>query len=155
MVETFKAAHAHQGVSFVEILQNCVIFNDAAWDPVYAKENRDHQMLTLEAGKPLLFGKNKEKGIRLNGLCPEIVDVETTAPGDILIHQPEHPSPLYSQMLATLGLPDFPTPIGVIRKIERPTYESLIHQQVEDAKAKRGTGSWKELLHGNSTWTVK
>jgi 2-oxoglutarate ferredoxin oxidoreductase subunit beta len=155
MVETFKAAHAHQGVSFVEIFQNCVIFNDSAWDPVYAKENRDHQMLILEAGKPLLFGKNKEKGIRLNGLVPEIVDVATAAPGEILTHQPDHPSPLYSQMLATMGLPDFPTPVGVIRQIERPTYELLIQKQMEDAKAKRGTGSWKELLHGSSTWTVE
>lgn len=155
MVETFKAAHAHQGVSFVEIFQNCVIFNDSAWDPVYSKENRDHQMLTLEAGKPLLFGKNKEKGIRLNGLVPEIVDASTAAPGEILTHQPDHASPLYSQMLASLGLPDFPTPIGVIRQIQRPTYESQIHQQLTDAKAKKGDGSWKELLHGSSTWTVE
>jgi 2-oxoglutarate ferredoxin oxidoreductase subunit beta len=155
MVETFKAAHAHQGVSFVEIFQNCVIFNDSAWDPVYGKENRDHQMLFLEAGKPLLFGKNKEKGIRLNGLMPEVVDAATAAPGEILTHQPDHPSPLYSQLLATMGLPDFPTPIGVIRSIQRPTYESLVTKQIEEAKAKRGTGSWKELLHGDSTWTVE
>jgi len=155
MVETFKAAHEHQGVSFIEIFQNCVIFNDATWDPVYAKENRDQQMLSLEAGKPLLFGKNKEKGIRLNGLMPEVVDAASAAPGEILTHQPDHPSPLYSQMLACMGLPDFPTPIGVIRKIERPTYESLIHEQMEEAKAKKGTGTWQELLHGNSTWTVE
>jgi 2-oxoglutarate/2-oxoacid ferredoxin oxidoreductase subunit beta len=152
MVETFKAAHEHQGVSFVEILQNCVIFNDATWDPVYAKENRDEQMLFLEPGKPLLFGKNKEKGIRLNGLMPEIVDA--TAP-DVLIHQPDHPSPLYSQMLASLGMPDFPTPVGVVRRIQRPTYESLVHEQVAQAKAKKGNGTWQELLHGSSTWTVE
>jgi 2-oxoglutarate ferredoxin oxidoreductase subunit beta len=155
MVETFKAAHEHQGVSFVEIFQNCVIFNDSTWDPVYAKENRDNQMLFLEAGKPLLFGKDKEKGIRLNGLVPEIVDAATAAPGEILTHQPDHPSPLYSQLLATMGLPDFPTPMGVIRQIQRPSYESLIHDQVEEAKTKKGTGTWKELLHGGSTWTVE
>jgi 2-oxoglutarate ferredoxin oxidoreductase subunit beta len=152
MVETFKAAHEHQGVSFVEIFQNCVIFNDATWDPVYAKENRDDQMLLLEAGKPLLFGKNKEKGIRLNGLSPEVVDA--SAP-DVLIHQPDHPSPLYSQMLACMGLPDFPTPVGVVRRIQRPTYESLIHDQMLAAREKRGAGSWKELLHGAGTWTVE
>jgi 2-oxoglutarate/2-oxoacid ferredoxin oxidoreductase subunit beta len=151
MVETFKSAHQHQGVSFVEILQNCVIFNDATWDPVYAKENRDDQMLFLEPGKPLLFGKNKEKGIRLNGLIPEITDA--TAP-DVLIHQPDHPSPLYPQMLASLGMPDFPTPVGVVRRIQRPTYESLVHEQVSQAQAKKGTGTWQELLHGASTWTV-
>jgi 2-oxoglutarate/2-oxoacid ferredoxin oxidoreductase subunit beta len=152
MVETFKAAHEHQGVSFVEIFQNCVIFNDATWDPVYAKENRDDQMLFLEPGKPLLFGKNKEKGIRLNGLMPEVVDA--SAP-DVLIHQPDHPSPLYSQMLACMGLPDFPTPVGVVRRIQRPTYESLVHEQVTQAKAKKGNGTWQELLHGASTWTVE
>jgi 2-oxoglutarate ferredoxin oxidoreductase subunit beta len=155
MVETFKAAHEHQGVSFVEILQNCVIFNDAAWDPVYGKENRDQKMLFLETGKPLLFGKNKEKGIRLNGLTPEVTDVATAAPGEILTHHPEQSSPLYSQMLATMGLPDFPTPIGVIRQIQRPTYDSLIHNQVKESQAKRGTGTWRELLHGSSTWTVE
>jgi hypothetical protein len=89
MVETFKAAHEHQGVSFVEIFQNCVIFNDAAWDPVYAKENRDDQMLFLEAGKPLLFGRNKDKAVRLNGLAPEICDAGE--PG-VLIHQPDQPA---------------------------------------------------------------
>ena len=155
MVETFKAAHEHQGVSFVEILQNCVIFNDSTWDSVYGKENRDNQLLFLESGKPLLFGKNKEKGIRLNGLVPEIVDAATAAPGEILTHQPDHASPLYSHMLATLGLPDFPTPLGVIRQIQRPTYETLIQNQVDQAIAKRGPGTLKELLHGSSTWTVE
>jgi len=155
MVEIFKAAHEHQGVAFIEILQNCVIFNDSAWDPVYGKETRDSQMLVLEKGQPLLFGKNKEKTIRITGLEPEIIDVATAAPGEILIHQPEHPSPLYSQMLATMGLPDFPTPVGIIRQIQRPTYESLIHSQGEQAKAKRGNGTWQELLRGDSTWTVE
>jgi 2-oxoglutarate/2-oxoacid ferredoxin oxidoreductase subunit beta len=152
MVETFKAAHEHQGVSFVEIMQNCVIFNDGAWDSVYSKENRDSNLLKLEPGKPLLFGKNNEKGIRLNGLVPEVVDGSAS---DILIHQPAHTSPLYSQMLASFGLPEFPTPIGIIRQIQRPTYETLVHQQMQEAQAKRGTGTWKELLHGNSTWTVE
>ena len=155
MVETFKAAHAHQGVSFVEIFQNCVIFNDSAWDPIYGKENRDNQMLTLEPGKPLVFGKNKEKGIRLNGFTPEIIDAATAAPGEILVHQPDHPSPLYSQMLANMSLPDFPTPIGVVRRIQRPTYEALVHNQMTQAQAKKGTGSWQELLHGDATWTVE
>jgi 2-oxoglutarate ferredoxin oxidoreductase subunit beta len=110
MVKTFKAAHQHQGVSFVEILQNCVIFKDSASDPIYGKENRDEHMLTLEAGKPLLFGKDKSHGIRLNGLIPEVVDAANVAPGEILTHPPDHASPLYSQMLATLCLPDFPFP---------------------------------------------
>jgi 2-oxoglutarate/2-oxoacid ferredoxin oxidoreductase subunit beta len=151
MVETFKAAHEHQGISFIEIFQNCVIFNDSTWDPIYGKENRDDQMLVLEEGKPLLFGKDKSKGIRLNGFTPEVVDAGTEG---ILIHQPDHPSPLYSQMLASLGQPGFPTPIGVIRRIEKPTYESLVEAQMAKA-AEKGPGTWHELLHGNSTWTVE
>jgi 2-oxoglutarate ferredoxin oxidoreductase subunit beta len=155
MVETFKAAHEHQGVSFVEIFQNCVIFNDSTWDSVYAKENRDDQLLRLEAGKPLLFGKNNEKGLRLNGFQPEVVDAASAAPGEILTHQPDQPSPLYAQMLASLSYPEFPTPIGVIRNIQRPTYESQVQAQIDAAREKKGSGSWKELLHGNSTWTVE
>ncbi|MCX6876887.1 MAG: 2-oxoacid:ferredoxin oxidoreductase subunit beta [Verrucomicrobia bacterium] len=154
MVETFKAAHAHKGISFVEIFQNCVIFNDSTWDSIYSKESRDDQLLFLEPGKPLLFGKDHSKGLRLNGLTPEIVAAATATPGEILIHQPGQPSPLYSQLLATLGQPDFPTPMGVIRQIEKPSYESLIHDQTEHAKAKRGSGTWQELLHGDATWTV-
>ena len=155
MVETFKAAHAHQGVSFVEIFQNCVIFNDSAWDKVYSKENRDDQLLKLEAGEPLLFGKDNEKGLRLNGLQPEVVDAASAAPGELLTHQPDQASPLYAQMLATLSYPEFPTPIGVIREIQRPTYEAQVQEQIDEARAKKGTGEWKELLHGKSTWTVE
>ena len=154
MVETFKAAHAHQGVSFVEIYQNCVIFNDDAWESVYGKESRDDQMLYLETGKPLLFGKDKSKGIRLNGLTLEVVDAATAAPGEILIHDPSHKSPIYSQMLATMSQPDFPSPMGVIRQIEKPTYESQVQEQIDHAQGKKGTGTWQELLHGSSTWTV-
>jgi 2-oxoglutarate ferredoxin oxidoreductase subunit beta len=150
MVETFKAAHAHKGISFVEIFQNCVIFNDATWDSIYAKENREEQILFLEEGKPLLFGKDKSKGIRLNGFMPEVVPAGTD---DILIHQPDHPSVLYSQMLATLGQPGFPTPMGVIRNVVKPSFDSLISAQMATA-AKKGPGTWHELLHGNSTWTV-
>jgi 2-oxoglutarate ferredoxin oxidoreductase subunit beta len=151
MVEIFKAAHEHNGVSFIEIFQNCVIFNDATWDSIYAKENRDDQMLFLETGKPLLFGKDKSKGIRLNGLTPEIVEAGTEG---ILIHQPDHPSPLYSHLLATMGQPEFPTPMGVIRQTEKPTYESLVEAQMAAAAAKKGPGTWHELLHGDATWTV-
>ena len=154
MVETFKAAHQHKGISFVEIFQNCVIFNDSTWESVYGKDNRDDQMLFLETGKPLLFGKNKANGIRLNGLTPEVVDAATAAPGEILVHQPGQAGPLYSHLLATMGQPDFPTPMGVIRQVEKPTYETLVHDQVAQAQAKRGTGTWQELLHGDSTWTV-
>jgi 2-oxoglutarate ferredoxin oxidoreductase subunit beta len=151
MVETFTAAHNHPGVSFVEIFQNCVIFNDSTWDPIYAKENRDDQMLILEEGKPLVFGKDKSKAIRLNGLEPEIVSSDSP---DLLIHRADHPSPLYPRLLASLNPPHFPTPIGVIRSTQRPLYEDQVNSQITAAQAKKGTGTWDELLRGNASWTV-
>jgi 2-oxoglutarate/2-oxoacid ferredoxin oxidoreductase subunit beta len=79
MMETFKAAHEHQGVSFIEILQNCVIFNDKTWDPVYGRENRDNNLLHLEAGQPMVFGKEEKKGIVWNGSQPEIISLGDSA----------------------------------------------------------------------------
>ena len=158
MVETFKAAHAHQGVSFVEILQNCVIFNDGTWDTISDKEHRDDNLLFVEAGKPLLFGKEKNRGIRLNGLMPEVVEV---GPGkasvdDLLVHNVDHKSPSYVRMLALMGLQtNLPMPVGVLREFQRPTYESVAIAQIEAAQKKSGTGTWKELLEGNGTWTVE
>ena len=155
MVETFKAAHAHHGVSFVEIFQNCVIFNDGAFDDVYSKTTRDEQLLKLEQGKPMTWGKDNEKGIRLNGLDPEVVNLADVDESELIVHDPTRESPIQAQMLANLGYPDFPTPIGVFRQIERPTYEQQVIGQVKAAQEAKGEGSWKELLHGNSTWTVE
>jgi 2-oxoglutarate/2-oxoacid ferredoxin oxidoreductase subunit beta len=158
MAETFKAAHAHQGVSFVEIFQNCVIFNDGTWDGIYGKDSRDDGMIYLEAGQPLLFGKNKSKGIRINreGLAPEVVQVgEGGVPvEEILVHNLDHPSPFYARLLALMGPPHLPVPMGVLRQFSRPTYETMVNQQIDTARALRGEGSWQELLEGGSTWTV-
>jgi 2-oxoglutarate ferredoxin oxidoreductase subunit beta len=155
MVETFKAAHAHKGVSFVEIFQNCVIFNDGAFDDVYSKTTREEQLLKLEAGKPLTWGKDNEKGIRLNGLHPEIVNVAEIDSSELVVHDPNQESPIQAQMLANLTYPDFPTPIGVFRQIERPVYEEQVADQIKAAQEAKGTGTWQELLHGKSTWTVE
>lgn len=155
MVETFKAAHAHKGVSFVEVYQNCVIFNDGAFDDVYSKATRDEQLLVLEEGKPLTWGgKEHTKGLRLNGLHPEVVDLDGVDPSELIVHNPRQDSPIQAQMLANLSNPDFPTPIGVFRQIERPVYEEQVGDQIKAAQDAMGEGSWKELLHGKSTWTV-
>jgi 2-oxoglutarate ferredoxin oxidoreductase subunit beta len=156
MVEVFKAAHAHRGVSFVEILQNCVIFNDKTWDPVYGREHRDDELLFLSEGQHLLFGKNRQYGIRLNGLNPEkvIVGAGGADLAEILVHDPDHASPLYTHMLAQMGHPNGPTPMGVLRKIERPTYEAAVAGQIADARARHGTGTIESLLHTDDCWVV-
>jgi len=157
MIETFKAAHRHQGVAFIEILQNCVIFNNGTWDNVYSKENRDDHLLFLKKGQPLLLGRNNNKGIVLHGVHPRVVPVgENGVPvEDVMTHQPDHESPLFVRMLALMGPPGLPLPIGILRQRSRPTYESQVTAQIEAARKQNGNGSWNELLCGPASWTVE
>jgi 2-oxoglutarate ferredoxin oxidoreductase subunit beta len=157
MMQTFKAAHAHQGVSFVEILQNCVIFNDKTWDPVYGRQNRDDNLLHLQAGEPMVFGKEEKKGIVWNGSQPEIISLGDSTPEEknVMVHTPDRPGSLYTAMLAEMTFPNFPTPIGVLRKVEKPTYDAQINQQVDEAIDQRdGKADLQELINGANTWKV-
>jgi 2-oxoglutarate ferredoxin oxidoreductase subunit beta len=154
MVETFKAAQAHKGTSFVEVFQNCVIFNNNAFDPVTGREVRSEQSLMLEEGKPLRFGENK--GIRLNGFDPEVVELTDGADdSDLLVHQPKTNNPAYASILAQMAYPAFPTPFGILRQIEgRETYEDALHQQIKVSQA-NGSGNLQELLTGKNSWVVE
>lgn len=157
MMQTFKAAHAHQGVSFVEILQNCVIFNDKTWNPVYGRQNRDDNLLHLQAGEPMVFGKEEKKGIVWNGSQPEIISLGDSTPEEknVMVHTPDRPGSLYTAMLAEMTFPNFPTPIGVLRKVEKPTYDAQINQQVDEAIDQRdGKADLQELINGANTWKV-
>ena len=157
MMQTFKAAHAHQGVSFVEILQNCVIFNDKTWDPVYGRQNRDDNLLHLQAGEPMVFGKEEKKGIVWNGSQPEIISLGDSTPEEknVMVHTPDRQGSLYTAMLAEMTFPNFPTPIGVLRKVEKPTYDAQINQQVDEAIDQRdGKADLQELINGANTWKV-
>ena len=157
MMQTFKAAHEHKGVSFVEILQNCVIFNDKTWDPVYGRANREDNLLHLQAGEPMVFGKEEKKGIVWNGSQPEIIPLGDASPEEknVMLHTPDRPGSLYTAMLAEMTFPDFPTPIGVLRKVEKPTYDAQINQQVDAAIDQRdGRADLQELINGANTWTV-
>jgi len=154
MVETFKAAQAHKGTSFVEVFQNCVIFNNNAFDPVTGREVRSEQSLMLEEGKPLRFGENK--GISLNGFDPEVVELTDGADdSDLLVHQPKTNNPAYASILAQMAYPAFPTPFGILRQIEgRETYEDALHQQIKASQA-NGSGNLQELLTGKNSWVVE
>jgi len=157
MMQTFKAAHAHQGVSFVEILQNCVIFNDKTWDPVYGRQNRDDNLLHLQAGEPMVFGKEEKKGIVWNGSQPEIISLGDSTPEEknVMVHTPDRPGSLYTAMLAEMTFPNFPMPIGVLRKVEKPTYDAQINQQIDEAIDQRdGKADLQELINGVNTWKV-
>ncbi|MBI4358562.1 MAG: 2-oxoacid:ferredoxin oxidoreductase subunit beta [Candidatus Omnitrophica bacterium] len=156
MGSVLERAMNHKGVSFVEIYQNCNVFNDKAFEPVTGRDMRDDRMVILEHGKPLIFGKNRDKAIRLKGLQPEVVDYkEGMDSKGFLIHNENDPEPNYAYLLTQMEYPSMPVPFGVFRDIKKPTYDEMLNAQVEEAIKKRGKGDLKELIYGSDTWTVK
>ncbi len=153
--EILKAAHEHKGTALVEILQNCVIFNDGVFEPSIGKDVKADNLLHLEHGKPLLFGKEKEKGIRMNGFKPEVVNVAEVGIEQILVHDQYSEDPAYAYMLSGLQNPDYPLAMGIIRSINRPVYEEEILQQNREITEKKGPGKLEDLLNSGDVWTIE
>jgi 2-oxoglutarate/2-oxoacid ferredoxin oxidoreductase subunit beta len=152
---TLDQAGRHKGASFVEIFQNCVIFNDDAFKDVTDRTVRPDNSVLLEHGKPLIFGKERNKGIRMNGFKPEVVTLgEGVSEKDILVHDAKNADPSYAFLLANMELPELPVPIGIFRSVEKPTYEDLLHTQVAKAKQAQGEGDLRKILFDTETWTV-
>jgi 2-oxoglutarate/2-oxoacid ferredoxin oxidoreductase subunit beta len=157
--ETLKAAAAHKGSAFIEILQNCNIFNDGAWFNLTEKDARSEHVLQLEHGKPLVYGKNRDKGIRRK---PD-GDIEVVQLGngisesDLVVHDAHHPRPSYAFLLSHMeSRPGFPTPIGVLRAWDDlPRYEDVMNEQVKEVIQKKGAGNLAKLLRAGDTWEVK
>ena len=156
--DTLRKTAAHMGSAYVEILQNCNIFNDGAWFDLTEKDARVDNVVQLEHGKPLIYGKNRDKGIRLNGMELEVVHLGNgngLTEKDLLIHDETNPNPAYAFLLAQMeDMPGFPTPIGVLRSWNRDRYEDVMSRQVQDVIAKRGPGDLAKLLHSGDTWEV-
>ena len=154
---TLKRVASHKGTAFTEILQNCNIFNDGAWEAVTEKDVRDDRVMYLEHGKPLVFGKSKEKGIRQDGFDIEVVTLgEGVTEANLLVHNEQHPSPAYAYMLASMdSRPGFPTPVGVLRAVDAPAYEDLVNEQVQQVIASKGKGDLGKLLRGPETWEIQ
>lgn len=155
MREVFKKASDHKGVSFVENYTNCVIFNDGAFAEVESRKQRKDTTLELAHGKPMIFGANSDRGIRLSGLKPEVVTIGENGitENDLLVHDETNDDPVYATMLANMKGPEFPLPVGVIRKIERPTYEISVKDQERNAAAAKPP-KLKDLLCSADSWTV-
>jgi 2-oxoglutarate ferredoxin oxidoreductase subunit beta len=155
MQRTLEQAGRHRGAAFVEVLQNCNIFNDGAHREFTDREVREDRTLQLEQGQPMIFGKDRDKGIRLNGHQPEIVTLGENGitEADLLVH--DETDPLISFMLAHIYWPEFPVPVGVLRRIERPTHDQMLTDQLEQATASRGKGDLGKLLNSGETWTVE
>ncbi|MBI2766330.1 MAG: 2-oxoacid:ferredoxin oxidoreductase subunit beta [Chloroflexi bacterium] len=150
--ETLYQAAQHKGISFVEVYQNCNIFNDGAFAAFAEKEVRQDRMLYLEHGKPLRFGKNMEHGIRLNGFTPEVV-LNAESDDGLLIHDIYNPTPALANILVGMDYPEFPVPAGIFRSVTAPTFDELLQKQVDDAVAK-GAGKFEDVLYSGETWTV-
>ena len=154
--ETLKRAAEHRGTAFVEVYQNCNVFNDGAWDYAKDRNTKEDNVIELEHGKPLIFGKNKDKGIRLNGVTPEIVTIGENGKtvDDILVHNENANEPNLPYILGRMQFPEYPVPMGVFRAIERPTYERMLAGQISAAVETKGAGSLEKLINSGETWVI-
>jgi 2-oxoglutarate ferredoxin oxidoreductase subunit beta len=156
MIETFRAAHAHHGTSFVEIYQNCNVFNDGQFDDVTKKQARDEMMINLVHGEPITFGTDQHRAVAM-GVDGQLRLVERAdvAADQILIHDAHRDDPSLAFALARLSHDDHsPTPFGVLRDIQRPEYAGAVAGQVMAASERKGPGDLEALLRSNGTWSV-
>ena len=157
MRDIFKRAAEHRGTSVVEIYQNCPIFNDGAFDAFSDKERKADTTLYLEQGKPLVFGADGTKGIRLDGFTPVMVNLAEASKDDLWIHDEKDfiKANILSRFFDDPNTNDefLPRPFGIFYVEERSTYEDALTAQIEKTQEK-GEGTFEELLAGNSTWTI-
>ena len=153
LTEVLRAAAQHRGAAFVEIFQNCNIFNDGAFDTLKDSDTRDAATIRLRHGQPVRFGADAEQGVRLTGhggleVCP-------ADDPDVLIHDAHAPEPAVAFMLSRLGnVTSGVTPIGVFRDVQRPVYDDLLREQLDRALETQGAGDLAALLRSGDSWTI-
>ncbi|MDD9880469.1 MAG: 2-oxoacid:ferredoxin oxidoreductase subunit beta [Candidatus Marinimicrobia bacterium] len=147
-------SHGHKGTSFMEIYQNCNIFNDGAFAQLTDKETKSDKVLLLENGEPMLFGAEKQKGVRLDGNTPIVVEIgDKWGVDDVLVH--DESDYVIASLLSNMTYqPDFPDPLGVLYAIEAETYEDRMVAQLELAIEKKPSGSIQDILNSGDTWVV-
>ena len=156
MQETFRRAHDHKGAAFVEVYQNCNVFNDGAFEKITGRDVRSAMLIPLTNGEPIRFGAERERGVvqRPDGRL-EIVDVADVGEDALLVHDEARDDPGLAFALSRLSRgPYEPTPIGVFRAVERPEYGEEMSRQIVRAQEQRGAGDIEALLRSGSTWTV-
>jgi 2-oxoglutarate ferredoxin oxidoreductase subunit beta len=151
-----QRAAEHRGASFVEVYQNCNVFNDGAFDYATDRNQKADTTLELEHGKPLIFGKNRDKGIRLHGMDPEVVELgKGISVDDLLFHDEKAPEPSLAYLLSRMRHPEFPEPIGVFRAVDTPRYDDELNKQIKTARQNRGDGDIETLLNSGETWVIE
>ncbi len=153
----YAEAAKYHGTAVVEVLQNCVIFNDGIHDHINNKENRDDRTIVLKHGEPMIFGKNRDKGLILSGLKLKVVNIgeDGISEKDIMIHDATEENPGVHLMLANMNYPEYPVAFGVIRAVKAPTYDDLVSKQIGFIQAKSSIKNVNDLLNSGSTWDVK
>ncbi|MDK2970690.1 MAG: 2-oxoglutarate/2-oxoacid ferredoxin oxidoreductase subunit beta [Candidatus Sumerlaeota bacterium] len=155
LMGVLRRAHHHKGTAFVEIYQNCNIFNDGAFSHAQDRKLRADNVVELVHGEPLVFGAKLDKGVVLDGQNLRVVTIgeDGFTKDDLLVHDEKADLSIHFRM-ARMRSPEFPDAIGVIRCVERPTYDGMVNAQIENVIAKRGRGDLQELITGRSTWDV-
>ena len=151
--EVLEAAARHKGAAFIEIYQNCPIFNDGAFFPLTEKGQKEENQLFVEHGKPLVFNGGKQ-GLIFEDFVPKVVDLAEVSLDKIQVHREDGPIG-YHLALARMRGPEMPTALGVIRKVERPTYDEMLNAQIETEIEKKGRGDIHDMLHSGHMWTVE
>ncbi len=155
MQNVITRAQNHAGASFIEVYQNCVIFNNGEFEDVENRATRPDNALFVEDGEPMIFGKEKDKGIIMQDSRPHVVDLgETWKEDDLLVHD-EH-NPIITNLLLEMTFDtEMPTPFGILRCVEEPTYDGMLHQQIADVKELKGEGDLETLFYSGDVWEVK
>ncbi len=155
--QIYVEAAKHKGTSVVEVLQNCVIFNDGIHDVVTGREVRDDRTIILRHGQPMIFGKENNKGLVLDGLKLKVVKLGENGITDknLLVHDAQEADPGIQYMLAHMGYPDYPVALGVLRSVEGHTYESDLTDQINDVQTKAKIKCMDDLLMSGSVWQVE
>ncbi len=150
-----QAAYDHRGSAFIEIYQNCNVFNDKAFLQLTGKEERLHNRIDLVEGEPITFDGGTKAVVFSDGGC-HIVDTESVDPAEILVHDPTRPDPTMAYALSRLSHgPIGPTPLGIFRNVKRPVYDDEMSRQIVDAQARRGPGDLTKLIRSLGTWEVE
>jgi 2-oxoglutarate ferredoxin oxidoreductase subunit beta len=158
MQEMIKRAAEHKGIAFLEVFQNCNIFNDGAYAPLTDKDVKLDNVIVLEHGQPMVFGKEKNKGIKLDGFSPVVVDLNDGkhSINDLWVHDEKDENLIRAFILAHLtDSTDLPTPIGVFRQVIKETYDDGVENQIKAVTQKKGKGTLHQLLYNANTWEVE
>ena len=154
--DVLDRAAKHRGAAFVEIYQNCKVFNDGVFEYATDLSLKRDATAVLEHRRPVVFGRDRNRGLRLTGLEPEVVTLGNgVRVDDLFIHDERAPEPTAAFLLSRLTGPDFPECLGVFRSVARPTYEEQLADQLDQARSARGLSTLEDLLAGDDGWTVE